>query len=807
MALSFPKHVVIVNQRLSLFYYFWMSVMFVLLTVMFFGFEQYSKEIPLAGHVQVNLWPTGLAGPGAVERIMSTALENFQKPFCQRPQDFDFWWDASWKYTNHTCASFCVTASQTDCLSSLDTFIGEGPSQILLTTQIEKTFVPKVVGGSAPETQRFFVPTTEALSVGFAYSFDLPLEKVQTSRMRWLLGSWQWLGPKTLTGSSSENVLTVTVDDQGKPIKAVRPSSSSPVLSVSDLLTMAGKPNGLDSFAGHENAMPNAAHKAGPLTRISGATLALEVNCYESHRGDIAHLLEGSWDGPACYVGVRDGNKWYSWSSATRREAAEDTAGAKGENLYLYHGLRVIGKGDGMFKVIDINNIYLNIVSFMVLMGLPKALILFFTITFLGHFSKIYKGVIEEEFSIVEQVGGMATRLMSNSATFVDLEASGSDGGGSGITKGRMRERLRESLKHRGGRLDRDEVESFVNFCFRAVSSNNIGKKRIRPSKSFLLGALGASETDGDDVHKDHIDIDCFSKACASLDKIRFEAVVKLFDRDRRVRFLESVFMPPYMRKYLSEVDEARAVSDEILDLEKSVSQQGSEFSLGHHGSEPCSNIFEALGFEKADACEKGAAQPTVPRVPSVELTGQLSKHLETFSKMVEAGELQRLTLEQRRNLPPLMLEALRDVITRGQVTHHRVRDEGRRLEEFESQLEEIKLASTEQIPEKLKAVEHKLQEHMTSVQAAEQIKEGEIKAEHNTLRIPMASLQASVESLRHDLSRCQEELVRLQSISNRPSEPPKGQPPPIRTGNILQGSGSSSGMCCSARKPRNGAT
>jgi len=381
----------------------------------------------------------------------------------------------------------------------------------------------------------------------------------------------------------------------------------------------------------------------------------------------------------------------------------------------------------------------------MVLMGLPKVLILFFTITFLGHFSKIYKGVIEEEFSIVEQVGGMATRLMSNSATFVDLEANGSDGG-SGISKVRMRERLRESLKHRGELLDHDEVESFVNFCFRAVSSSNEGKKRIRPSKSFLLDALGASQMDGDDTHKDQIDIDCFSKACASLDKISFEAVVKLFDRDRRVHFLERVFMPPYMRKYLSEVDEARAVSDEKLNVEKSVSQQGSEFS------ESPSNIFEVMGFEKADACERGAAQPTVvPRIPSLELTGQLSNHLETFSKMVEAGELQRLTLEQRRNLPPLMLKALRDVITRGQVTHHRVHDEGRRLEEFENQLEEIKLVSVEQIPEKLKEVEHKLQEHMMSVQAAEQIKEGEIAAEHNSLRLPMQSLQASVESLRTD--------------------------------------------------------
>jgi len=777
MSLSFPKHVVIVNKRLSWLYYSCMLVTFVVLASAFFGFEQYSKKVPLAGHVKVNLWPTGIVGSDSLQRLQSVTQENLQKPFCQKAHEFDFWWDSSRKYSNHTCATFCMSPSQTNCLSSLDAFVDEGPDQILLTTQVQKTFVPRLMDGKDLQTQNFFVPSTEALGIGFAYSFDLPSEKIHAKNADWILGK-----PKNLAGSSRKNVLTVMVDHEGKPIKVKKPDNANIELTVPELLKMAGKPDWLDSLGEHENTMPGARLKTGPLMRISGATLALEVTCHDSHRGDVEHLLGGSWVGPACYVSAHDGNRWYPWSSASRREPTEDAGGAKGDHLYVYHGLRVVAKGDGEFTVIDINNTYHHLVSFMVLMGLPKVLVLFFAVTFLGHFSKIYKGVIMEEFSIFEQVAGMATRLMSTSATFVDLEqgAAGENGEHCGIPKGRMRERLREALKHRGGKLDKKEVESFVNFCFRAVSSNNVKKKVVRPTKSFLIDALGGACEHSEENHSDHIDIDCFSKACSSLDKIKFEAVVKLFDRDRRVFALEHFFMPPYMRKYLTEVDAARVRGNSEYDLETGISSLGVD-----------------LGFEKAVApmaFGKGAdaEQPVLQRVPSVELTQHLGKHLEKFSRMVDAKEIQHLTLEQKRNLPQVMLEALRDLITREQVTHHKVGNEGRRLQEFESQLaklREIQQTAKSEIPEQMKEVEERLQGQMVSVQEQllkemmDHMRESETKAEQSISNLRWATLQSTVEGMRKDLATTKEvlgqsleEISELRSASNRTPEPtPRG--------------------------------
>lgn len=343
-----------------------------------------------------------------------------------------------------------------------------------------------------------------------------------------------------------------------------------------------------------------------------------------------------------------------------------------------------------------------------------------------------------------------------------------------------MRERLREALKHRGGKLDKKEVESFVNFCFRAVSSNNAKKKVVRPTKSFLIDALGGACEHSEENHSGHIDIDCFSKACSSLDKIKFEAVVKLFDRDRRVFALEHFFMPPYMRKYLTEVDAARVRGNSEYDLETGISSLGAD-----------------LGFEKVVApmaFGKGAdaEQPVLQRVPSVELTQHLGKHLETFSRMVDAKEIQHLTLEQKRNLPQVMLEALRDLITREQVTHHKVGNEGRRQQEFESQLAKLKenqQTAKSEIPEQMKEVEERLQGQMLSVQEQlfkqmmDHMKESETKAEQSISNLPWALLQSTVEDLRKDLATTKEvlgqsleEISELRSASNRTPEPtPRG--------------------------------
>merc|ERR1719486_545332 len=133
---------------------------------------------------------------------------------------------------------------------------------------------------------------------------------------------------------------------------------------------------------------------------------------------------------------------------------------------------------------------------------------------------------------------------MSNSMNFVELgESAGPDSGQKRISKKRMDERLREALRHRGGSLDDEEQDSFVNFCFRAVATNK-DKKALRPSSSGLFDLLGVDRQRSEEEMQEHINIDCFNKACSSLDKMRFEAVVELFDRDRRIRPLETFFMP-----------------------------------------------------------------------------------------------------------------------------------------------------------------------------------------------------------------------------------------------------------------------
>jgi hypothetical protein len=859
---NFPKRVSIENRRLTVFYYGCLFCMFVVLVTMFFRLEQYAKQVPMAGNVHVNMWPTGLRGSDAILRVLNTTQQNFKKPFCVQPHDYDFNWDKRWTYVNHTCLPFCLASTSTaqgDCFTYFDMFLSEASDQLFLSTSVQKTFVPDVLGTAAPSLSNYFIPATESLGIGLTYNFDIPPDQVRTvagvqSR---LMGNSQ-----SLSGSSTENVMTVMIDHEDKPFKIAKPSEGDIELTVPQLSAMAGKPDWLDSVGSHPNAHPNAKHATGPLTRISGATVALEVKCYNEHHGDIDHLLNGeTWDGPTCYLGAKDANKWYPWSSYESRKPGQNANGVQGTEHRLYHGLRIVAKGDGVFKVYDLNNIYLTIVSYLVLMGLPKTFILFVAVTLLGHFSRIYRGVIYEQFNIEDQVAGMATRLMSNSVNFVDLEDNAgkdSGSGSEGISKRMMGERLTEALRHRGGSLQKEELHSFIDFCYRAVSTKK-DKKGMRASKSFLWHSVfGKDRTSNTEDPEDCINIDCFNKACSSLDKMRFEEVVELFDRDRRIRLPEAFFMPPYMRKWLRDVDHRRKVSQGGIsadddDLEKSVrngdksvrsslrpgdmtarssmrqgdlSARSSVQTCQSEGSVADEMVVEkpSVSSETASTCSSVESacdlHAALKRVKSVDLNEHLAKHFETVSKIVESGQVDHLTVEQRKSLPQLMLHALRDMITREQATHHRVHDAQADLQEFGNQLEELQglqKISISQFPDKLKAVEEGVQSQVLSLRSellhelAVRTKDQELnQAKCSELKTPLAQLASTVDELRRELEStrsalkdCQGQLVQLSSESgSAEAEHPalKANPKPVQahTPHSLNFGG-----CCSARGGR----
>ena len=90
----------------------------------------------------------------------------------------------------------------------------------------------------------------------------------------------------------------------------------------------------------------------------------------------------------------------------------------------------------------------------------------FFILHCLGHLSALYRRIIQERFSLRDECGFMATRLMAMSVSFEKL-ASLDSNGDKCITQDVMWDRLSKMLKGRGHILDDEEVRHLVNYCFK----------------------------------------------------------------------------------------------------------------------------------------------------------------------------------------------------------------------------------------------------------------------------------------------------------------------------------------------------
>jgi len=100
-----------------------------------------------------------------------------------------------------------------------------------------------------------------------------------------------------------------------------------------------------------------------------------------------------------------------------------------------------------------------------------------------------------------------------------------------------MRERLKEILRQQRRKLDSDEMDHFVDFCFRAVVCHKhavanytmaepqkrmMGRSRTQAAQFFFREALGVKSSSNLGIES--ISIDSFGVACASIERIGFQA-------------------------------------------------------------------------------------------------------------------------------------------------------------------------------------------------------------------------------------------------------------------------------------------
>lgn len=579
-AVAYPQHTVIENPRLTWTYLMLMSCMLLAVVVRFFAGSQGYAEVDAAPHLRVHLWTEGQGDEANVQRVVD---ENLAKAFCVTPWRFDFQWDdeGSWFYGNYSCILPCDgdVPAGSRCISSREAYLREGPAQVLFITEMKDTPTQSSGGGSnqtsAPRSH--LVPLTEALGIGFMFHYRVPSPDpgidprsgAETTRDDFLSGG-------------GNDVHTVLLDSRGA-VRRVLPPGEPLVFGLLELCELAGDGDLLDGFntGVTRNKLVGEGTAAHPLTRITGAELVIRLSCYNRFRpswmggGAVAGIPQDS--SRICYLSVeRDKTEWVS---------VEQTfvVDALGNTVHRFcHGIRVRFQPGGRFFFLDLSALFGALVDAYVLMSIPKSLVLVLMLTSLGHLSRIYRRKLFGRFDVVDQLGGMAARLTAQNAQFAQLGDKDN-----GMSLEHMGEKLRQTLLHRT-ELQEDEFEQLVNVCFQSIVASKCGQEKAT-GRSFVRSIV---TKDVKSLHLERpIDLELFSVACSRVDPISFDDAVKLFDADRRARWLERLFTPHSINEFVFQ--RKRGVPRSLSEFSESVKEPKLDGSTKHTGaqqhSESCS--------------------------------------------------------------------------------------------------------------------------------------------------------------------------------------------------------------------------
>jgi len=192
-------------------------------------------------------------------------------------------------------------------------------------------------------------------------------------------------------------------------------------------------------------------------------------------------------------------------------------------------------------------------VDLVVLLALPETIVVFFATTCLGPLSTVYSHVVNEYFGVRQRVGGMATRLMAHSLSYLHLIDSKDDSGEWGISQRRMLERMKVCLKH-DSQFNDCELEQLVQFCFESVHQYK-GHEHHNSLIKQIMADKGNAETYSGLVFEEE-----FGQAMRNNETVTFEDFAPLFLSRRKLGFLEILFTPTYLHKIR---EKHRVVSDE----------------------------------------------------------------------------------------------------------------------------------------------------------------------------------------------------------------------------------------------------
>jgi len=504
--LAIPKQVRLKNTRLNVLYGFLLAVTLVGYLLYFLRTRKYVKPVDISHLMYINAAPAMWRDPSVLLQSMEKAFNRSAPTVCG---------------TNGSqCMRLCTQKGEVECRANLDFVQVENQHTMFIATNVHESDSPKGLPYYLPYLDQVLAGV---LSMSVEFGFEKPSTSIWSNQ----------IGHDGSQYRSSSNIQTVLLKDRAI-WRTLRPNSKPLTLTLQDIFEMAsvGK------------AFPDPWDQA----LKSGLEIDITVQCFNTQ--NIKHHMVHS--------GISDIYETCQMNAhllPTKR--VSKFAGSITSNKFrVFGGIRLNFRANGSWERVYWATFFDSIVDLFVLLALPRAAVARFAISCLGPLSKVYSHVVNEYFGIRQRAGGMATRLMATSASYLHLLDAKDSSGGWGISQKRMLERMRACLKQESTLSD-SELRHLVHFCFESVhrySEHEHGTSLIK--EVIYENAVEASkEIDHNKLMFEHE----FGQALRNNETVTFRQFLPLFSSTRKIGFLENLFTPTYLHKVRKKVHLARA--------------------------------------------------------------------------------------------------------------------------------------------------------------------------------------------------------------------------------------------------------
>lgn len=544
LAVYFPKFVCINNSRLAILYYVLIVGLIVCIVVYFMVEDTYKIDTTPWARSFIYAKPLTAAQ-------MDTMAAKETSDVCTNAGTYSLGSNVPTGCVSR-CGSGSIGAGEM-CIHPTDMIENEA-SMVFVPTYIAQTVAIPLSGASCPsgyslmndlsasvpychKKNMMFVPGAGGVGVEFSHSF--------TNRPK--QGAWLFATEdlrRHSRGAGELGMKTVLIGHSGEIIKTYEKGDViNP--TVNELLTAAEYdevgPRGTLSLD-QVFARPTFGMEEDVILRMTGATLTVvthvtdEGKCYHS-LSEKEVKLDGSGIIACMYVTAER-----MWTSSGKHQ----TIGTNGAFVDTHtSGIRVKFKNTGLITAFDLTTLLTLFTVAFVWIQIPLQVVYYFTVYCLGHLSSIYSRVIHQDLHLAEACKGLASRLVSHSAAYMDLQDQTT-----GITKGRLLDRFRKVLESNKN-IDDVEIVKFVDFVFEGMQS--------------------LSQAATTDTSSDTINIQEYCSACSTNEPLDFDSLVRLFDKDRKIGCLEGCFLDDSIRSVVrsakterpSQIDQASQEQEE----------------------------------------------------------------------------------------------------------------------------------------------------------------------------------------------------------------------------------------------------